>query len=236
VERNSELLATPPGSPEWQREAERYNINAILVPLGRFNGLHFFPVLRQFCVSEAWPPVYLDEVAAVFVRRSEETDDLIDRLRIQCATVLLPAVAPEGDSTEAFNSWANAAAVLHALERNAAAFEATNKALEIFPDSAFLYSLRGNMFAEAGKLSDAHRELLQSAALESNGTTWSSLAAIYLSRPINGRNRRLGTRKRAAALSRSGAAGARLRRAVCAPPAEGVASVRRSCCQLSAGA
>jgi hypothetical protein len=77
VERNSELLATPPESAEWQREAERYNISAILVPLGRFNGLHLFPMLRQFCASTTWPPVYLDEVAAVFVRRSAQTEDLI---------------------------------------------------------------------------------------------------------------------------------------------------------------
>jgi hypothetical protein len=82
VKRNSELMATPPESPAWQREAEYYNINAILIPLGRYNGLHLFPVLRQFCASEAWPPVYLDEVSAVFVRRRPENEDLIARLRI----------------------------------------------------------------------------------------------------------------------------------------------------------
>ncbi|MGA7865616.1 MAG: hypothetical protein WCA23_16795, partial [Stellaceae bacterium] len=139
VKRNSELLATPPESSEWQREAEHYNINAILVPLGRYNGLHLFPMLRQFCASEAWPPVYLDEVAAVFVRRRPENEDLIARLRIQCATAPLPAVVPEGHTTEAFNHWANAAAVLHALGRNDAAFEATSKALAIFPGSAFVH-------------------------------------------------------------------------------------------------
>ena len=48
VRRNSELMATPPASPEWQREAEAYDINTILVPLGRYNGSHLFPVLRQF--------------------------------------------------------------------------------------------------------------------------------------------------------------------------------------------
>ena len=179
VERNSELLATPPESPEWQREAEHYNINAILVPLGRYNGLHLFPVLRQFCSSEQWPPVYLDEVSAVFVRRRPENEDLIARLRIQCATVRLPAVIPEGETTEAFNHWANAAAVLQALGRNDAAFEATSKALAIFPSSAFVHSLRGNLLVEAGSLRKAEQEYLLSASLESNGTTWSALGAIY---------------------------------------------------------
>jgi hypothetical protein len=179
VRRNSELLATPPESPEWQREAEHYNINAILVPLGRYNGLHLFPMLRQFCASETWPPVYLDEVAAVFVRRRPENEDLIARLRVQCATAPLPAVVPEGDTTDAFNHWANAAAVLQALGRNDSAFEATNKALAIFPGSAFVHSLRGNLFVEAGSLHRAEHEYLQSAALEANGTTWSALGALY---------------------------------------------------------
>lgn len=179
VERNSELLATPPESPEWQREAEHYNINAILVPLGRYNGLHLFPVLRQFCSSEQWPPVYLDEVSAVFVRRRPENENLIARLGIQCATAPLPAVVPEGETTEAFNHWANAAAVLQALGRNDAAFEATSKALAIFPGSAFVHSLRGNLLVEAGSLRKAEQEYILSASLESNGTTWSALGAIY---------------------------------------------------------
>ena len=179
VQRNDQLLATPPDSPEWQREAERYNINAILVPLGRYEGLHLFPVLRQFCASEAWPPVYLDEVAAVFVRRRPESEELIARLRIQCATAPLPAVVPTEDTTDAFNRWTNSAAVLQALGRNAAAFDATKKALAIFPGSAFVHSLRGNLFVQAGYLREAQQEYLRSAALESNGTTWSSLAAIY---------------------------------------------------------
>ena len=179
VERNSELLATPPESAEWQREAEHYNINAILVPLGRYNGLHLFPMLRQFCASEAWPPVYLDEVAAVFVRRRPENEDLIARLRIQCPTAPLPAVVPEENTTEAFNHWANAAAVLQVLGRNDAAFEATSKALAIFPGSAFVHSMRGNLLVEAGSLRKAEQEYILCASLESNGTTWSALGAIY---------------------------------------------------------
>jgi tetratricopeptide (TPR) repeat protein len=118
-------------------------------------------------------------VAAVFVRRRPENAELIARLAIQCATAPLPAVIPEGDTTEAFNSWANAAAVLQALGRNDAAFEATSEALSIFPSSAFVHSLRGNLFVQAGSLGAAEQEFLLSSALETNGTTWSALAAIY---------------------------------------------------------
>jgi hypothetical protein len=179
VERNDRLLATPPDSPAWQEEAERYNINAILVPLGRYNGLHLFPVLRQFCASEAWPPAYLDEVSAIFVRRTPETEHLIAQLQIRCATSPLPAVVPQKNTTEAFNHWANAAAVLQALGRNEEALDATKSALAIFFDSAFAHSLRGNLLTQGGLFSEAEQEYLLSATLEPNGTTWSSLGAIY---------------------------------------------------------
>jgi tetratricopeptide (TPR) repeat protein len=178
-ERNHQLMAAPPDSPEWELEAKRYDINTIFVPLGRYNGLRLFPVLSQFCASDAWRPVYLDEVSAVFVRRRPETADLIERLRIQCASAPLPAVAPQGKTTAAFNQWANAAAVLRVLGRSAEAFEATNKALAIFPDSAFVHFLRGNLLEDAGKWGEAEKEYLLALALEPNGTAWSRLAAIY---------------------------------------------------------
>ena len=179
VGRNSELMATPPGSPEWQQEAEAYDINTILLPLGRYNGLHLFPVLRQFCASPAWRPVYLDEISAVFVRVRPENEALIDRLQIQCATAPLPAAPSQQSTTEAFNQWANAAAVLRALGRNGEAFEATNRALSIFADNAFLHFLRGNLLEEARNPSRAEQEYRMSAALEPNGTAWSRLAVLY---------------------------------------------------------
>jgi tetratricopeptide (TPR) repeat protein len=179
IERNVILMRSPPDSSAWQQEAQDRGINVIFVPLGRSNGLHLFPVLRQFCASDAWRPVYLDEVSAVFVRRTPENDGLIARLQIQCATTPLPAVVPQTNSTESFNRWANAAAVLHALGRGSEAFEATKRALAIFPDSAFVHFLRGNLLEEAGNFGEAEKEYLVSVKLEPNGTTWSRLGAIY---------------------------------------------------------
>jgi tetratricopeptide (TPR) repeat protein len=179
IERNVILMRSLPGSAAWQQEAQDRGINTIFVPLGRSNGLHLFPVLRQFCTSNTWGPVYLDEVSAVFIRTAPENQELIDRLQIQCATIPLPAVAPQGNSTEAFNRWANAAAVLHALGRGSEAFEASKRALAIFPESAFVHFLRGNLLEEASNFSVAEKEYLVSVKLEPNGTTWSRLGAIY---------------------------------------------------------
>ena len=178
-ERNARLMATPPTSSEWQQEVEHFDINAIVVPLGRYNGLNLFPVLRQFCANDAWTPVYLDEVSAVFVRRASQNQSLIQRSQVDCARASLPLVSPQGETTAAFNQWANAAALLHALGRSAEAFTATTRALTIFKDSAFVHFLRGNLFEEAGNLGEAEAEYRTSIALEENGTTWSRLAALY---------------------------------------------------------
>jgi tetratricopeptide (TPR) repeat protein len=88
-------------------------------------------------------------------------------------------VVPPENSTKAFNRWANAAAVLRALGRGSEAFEAIKKALAIFPDSAFVHFLRGNLLEETSNLAEAEEEYLSSLKLEQNGTTWSRLGAIY---------------------------------------------------------
>jgi len=180
-DRNGTLHLTPPDSPEWQREAERYDINAIMLPLGRYNALQFFPLLPQFCTSKTWRPVYLDEVSVVFLRRRPETEILVQRLQIDCATAPLPEAPPSpGENrSKAFNQWANAAAVLHALGRNGEALSATTSALAIFVDSAFVHFLRGNLFEEAGNLRDAEQQYLLAAGLEGNAATWSTLASLY---------------------------------------------------------
>ena len=66
----------------WRRAVERYGV----IILFRFAGIDFL-LLWQFCVSDEWAPFCLDQTAAVFVRRRPENEDLIRRLRINCAIV-----------------------------------------------------------------------------------------------------------------------------------------------------
>jgi tetratricopeptide (TPR) repeat protein len=179
VNRNAALLRTQPESPEWQVEAKRYNLNAIVVPLARYWALESFPVLRQFCANDIWRPVYLDEVSAVFVRRTPETEGLIQRWQINCSTVPVPLVAPQTRGSKAFNQWANAAAVLHQLGRDSEAFDATSRALGIFPDSAFVHFLRGILLEQSGRLRDAEEQYSLANKLQPSYVTWSILAACY---------------------------------------------------------
>jgi len=174
------LKVTPPDSPLWKNEADRYDLNVILIPIGRFSALQFFPVLKQFCESDLWRPVYLDEVSVVFLRRRPETEDLIRRLQINCATAPLPLTPDSGEDPHAFNQWANAASVLLALGRSAEALSAANRALAIFPDSGYLHFLRGHMFLSSGNQAQAEQDYLLATKLEPNLVApWSALAAFY---------------------------------------------------------
>ena len=81
---------------------------------------------------------------------------------------------------KAFNQWANAASVLHALGRDPEALAATNRALSIVPNSGYLHFLRGHMFQEAGNLTAAEQDYLQATKMEPNLVApWSALAAFY---------------------------------------------------------
>jgi tetratricopeptide (TPR) repeat protein len=177
-ERQQELLQASLDSPLWQQQAERFDINTFILPLARF---HMTPLqrLKDFCNSENWRPVYLDEVSAVFVRRTPETESLIKRSGLDCSTVPLP-VQPVSDSPGiAFNRWANAAAVLSALGRPYEALAATDEAGRIFADSGYVHWLRGNLFAEMRRIPDAEEEFLKAVALDASENTWLSLGMLY---------------------------------------------------------
>ena len=178
--RAGRLKATSPDSSLWREEVERYDINVLLIPIGRFSALQFFPMLQQFCESALWSPVYLDEVSVVFLRRRPETEALIRRLGIDCSTAPVPSSPEPGTGAKAFNQWANAAAVLHALGRDPEALAATNRALSIVPNSGYLHFLRGHMFQDAGNLAAAEQDYLQATRMEPNLVApWSALAAFY---------------------------------------------------------
>jgi tetratricopeptide (TPR) repeat protein len=181
IQRHSQLLLSAPDSADWQQESSRYNINTIILPLGRVDGIQIVR-LEDFCSSKLWQAVYLDEVSAVFVRRSPQTEDLIQRHAINCALAPLPAETPGNHRASAFNAWANAAGVLSALDRNQEALNATDKALAIYSDSAFMHWQRGNILSAMGRLDDSEQEYLTAVALQPSDVTWAALADNYLKR------------------------------------------------------
>jgi len=177
-----EILQSPPDSPELQRESHVYDIKTVVFSLARYSGLKYVAsVLPEYCNSESWQPVYLDEVSAVFVRLLPETQALIERFSVNCSTAPLPAAPRSRNRDEEFNRWANAAAVFLALHRNQEAAAASTRALSIFSDSAALWYIRGKAMMLTGNPREAERDLLQSAELEVNVATISELADLYRS-------------------------------------------------------
>ncbi len=178
IARHGELLQIQPDSAVWQQEIARYNLNTLILPLGRYDGIQFVRLL-DFCSSNTWKPVYLDEVSAVFVRNTPENQALIQRFPVNCATAPLPAATNQTSRAGQFNAWANAAAVLAALNRNDASMQAADRALAIFPDSSLLHWLRGNLFAAMHRPSQAEKEYLTATALDPSEVTLSTLADFY---------------------------------------------------------
>ncbi len=179
IERARHLLESSPDSSTWQQEADRYHINTIILSLARYDGLQFVQ-LKDFCNSRDWRPVYMDEVSAVLVRRKPETEELILRSNVDCATAPLPAAAPlPNDSAAAFNRWANAASLLSTLDRNYEALVATDKAIAIFPGSAIVHLVRATALYQLSRFQEAEQEYLETVSLHPDQFTWSALADFY---------------------------------------------------------
>jgi tetratricopeptide (TPR) repeat protein len=175
MKHNLKLLNTPPDSPLWETEASRYGINTILLSYG--DGMEY--ALRNFCASNLWRPVYLDEVSVVFVRRSPETEGLIQRFPVNCATAPLPATTQFRSSAEEFAAWVNAAGVFQVLGRDSDALSASEKAVKLFPESPLSHIMLAGALAQLNRQSDAEKELLKATAIAPSEFTWSALADFY---------------------------------------------------------
>jgi tetratricopeptide (TPR) repeat protein len=180
LDRLRQLQLSGPDSPLLLQTADFYGIHTVVFALARNDGLERVSgILPQYCISHNWRPVYLDEASAVFVRRMPQTQALIDRFPVDCATAQIPLAGETGSRAEEFNRWANAASLLLALNRSQDALNASNQALSVFSDSAALLDVRGRALLLTGHPQQAEHDLLQSAALDDHAATWSQLAAIY---------------------------------------------------------
>jgi Flp pilus assembly protein TadD len=180
------LSTQPPDSPAWQQEAETRNVNTIIVSLARYDGITLFPQLPAFCRSQTWRPVYMDEVSAIFTRRTPQTASLVDRLEIDCDKVsfALPPDLKEAktsrDKGELFNSWANAAGVLYSLGRYPEALAYLDRAQTVFSDSANLHLTRALVLEHTGHSAEAEAEFRASIRIEPRDESWLDLGLFYL--------------------------------------------------------
>ncbi len=181
-----DLSSEPPDAPAWQHEADARNINTIIVSLARYDGIALFPQLPAFCRSQSWRPVYMDEVSAIFVRRTPQTASLVDRLQIDCDKVSfapsadLTAAKTSRDKAELFNASANAAGVLYSLGRYPEALAYLDRAQNIFNDNANLHLTRALVLEHTGHAAEAEEEFRTSIRIEPGDESWLDLGLFYL--------------------------------------------------------
>ena len=173
-----------PESPAWQQEADARGINTLIFSVARYAGLGSVP-LPEFCRGAAWAPVYLDDVAVIFVRNRPENAALIQRLRLDCATAPLnPPGGLLGDHSargraELFNFYSNAGALLYVLSRDEEAKKALDQAQGIFFDDPNLHLTRGQLFEADRRIADAEHEYTIAVQLRPSDNAWYSLARVY---------------------------------------------------------
>ena len=177
------LMQQQPDSEAWQQEADKWKINTILVSVARYGGLGSFP-LGAFCSSRQWKPVYLDDVSAVFLRDTPQNAPLIQRLRIDCATVKLsPHIGHGGwrGRAEEFQFLADSAAIYFLLGRDQESFSALDRAQQLFPDDAGLHLNRGQLFQSHGQLPQAEGEYRAALRLKQTSVGWYALGLLLAS-------------------------------------------------------
>jgi tetratricopeptide (TPR) repeat protein len=177
-----EVMRQPPDSEAWREVADRRGINTLIFSLARSRTS---VPLRQFCTSQAWQLVYLDDVAAVFVRNRPENAQVLDRLRIDCAKVgFEPPATLIADTSfrgraELFHFYADAGSILYRLSRTVEAEAALDRALEIFPDEPNVLHMRGRLYEMNGKFGDAERKYQMAARRGPTDGNWASLGMLY---------------------------------------------------------
>jgi tetratricopeptide (TPR) repeat protein len=179
------LASLGPDSPEWQRAADRWQFNTAIFSMARYAGLGTF-ALQDFCASKSWKPVYIDDVAIIFVRNRAENAGLIGRLGIRCESA--PIAPPDAASGESFRAKAerftylmNAASIYFVLSRDAEAASTLAQAEQIFPDDSNLHLVKAQMLAAANRLDEAEREYLRVLQVHPSDAAWFALARLYSS-------------------------------------------------------
>ncbi len=182
------LVGLPLDSPEWRQEAAERNIQTLIFSAARFGGLGNFP-LQADCESRDWSPVYLDDVAVIFVRNVTENASLIHRLAIDCKKGSVPVRAASADATsdalswrasaELFQSLMNRASIYYLLSRDAEAADDLSHAQAIFADDPNLHLLRGQLAQAHNQRAEAEEEYQASVRLRQTDVAWYALAGLY---------------------------------------------------------
>ena len=170
------LLLQPPDSPQFLERSEEWGVNTVILAVARYAGQGSI-TLRQFCESQAWRPVYLDEVAALFVRNRPENAPWLDRLQIDCATAEFTPPQPASrlgsrNAAALYNFYANTGWVLFALGRSEEALQSLERAVRIFADDPSLHLIKGQVLQANNRIREAEQEYRAALRLRESDQAW----------------------------------------------------------------
>lgn len=171
------LYATPPDSRLWQTEADRWNLNVVLIATSRFRGLQKLNP-GAFCHSETWRPVYMDNVSLVLLRNIPQNRPWIDRLQIDCQTQQL--TPPNLASRMAlYDFYLNSGAIFFELHRNRESESSLRRASALYPEDPNVHLLLASLFQQQRRYLEAEQEYRASIALNENSGALYSLGVLY---------------------------------------------------------
>jgi tetratricopeptide (TPR) repeat protein len=171
------LYIEGPDSQLWRIEADRWNLNVLLVATSGFRGLQKMDPFA-FCQSATWRPVYMDDVSLVFLRNTPQNRPWIDRLQIDCRTQ--PLAPPATASRPVlYDFYLNSGALLFELQRDPESERSLRSASALYPESPSAHLMLASLFQRERSYPEAEREYRASIALDENGGALYSLGLLY---------------------------------------------------------
>ena len=168
-----------PDSQLWQSDADRWNLNVLLVATSGFRGLEKLDPFT-FCQSAAWRPVYMDDVSLVFLRNTPQNRPWIDRLQIDCRMQQLTPPNVTSRPT-LYDFYLNSGALFLELHRDQESEASLRRASAFYPEDPNVHLLLASLFQRRQSYGEAEQEYLASLALNEDGRTLYSLGLLYAS-------------------------------------------------------
>jgi tetratricopeptide (TPR) repeat protein len=171
------LYVESPDSWLWQSEADRWNLNVLLVASSRFRGLQKMDPF-SFCQSAMWRPVYMDDVSLVFLRNTPQNRPWLDRLQIDCRTQQLTPPA-NASRVALYDFYLNSGALFFELHRDQESEASLRRASVLYPEDPNVYLLLASLFLRQQRYPEAEQAYRASLALSPNSGALYSLGCLY---------------------------------------------------------
>jgi len=171
------LYSEPPDSQLWKAEADRWNLNVLLVAISGFRGLQKMDPLA-FCQSATWRPIYMDDVSLVFLRNTPQNRKWIDRLPIDCRIQQLTPPA-SASRPRLYDFYVDSGALFFELRRDEESEKSLRNASLLYPEDPNTHILLASLFQRQHRYREAEQEYRASIALNENKGALYSPGLLY---------------------------------------------------------